>query len=440
MYRDDMQVWKRQVLGLLAALLLVSAGCGGSGGRDEASCVPISGNEKFCLVANSAGDGDGLSRVRALQDITVQVGGESVVVAVRGELGGWVEEEDNLSADGSAWVRDDARVFDGARVEGDAQVSGNAEVSGGAVVRDRAQVSGRTKVFDGAQVSDVARVVDAAVVCSGAKVFGQAQVGGQAVVCGWVPSVFSPAAWDGAGDGAKAARMVAWVQGWSELSLETPLQRAGLGGVGVHVFGDAVISDEAWVIEQAKVFGEADISDQAMVYERAQVFDNSRMADQASVFGSAFVFLRSDSEYVSGISESGEMSFSPVFTEDDMARKTWTDSHCRPHQWSYPRKLVEDTVFLEGLNLSPDCEESPSGKQLVGDRVPTQVYGRSHVFGNSRVWGGSHIFGYAIVAEEARVSGGSEKFVGRLCGSMWINSSKHGGTVVCLGEEESFGR
>ena len=43
-----------------------------------------------------------------------------------GEIGGYVEKEDNLSSSGDAWVYGDARVY------GNAWVSGNAEVSGDA--------------------------------------------------------------------------------------------------------------------------------------------------------------------------------------------------------------------------------------------------------------------------------------------------------------------
>lgn len=53
-----------------------------------------------------------------------------------GELGGYVEKEENISQDGNAWVSGDAWVSGNARVSGDARVSGNAWVS------DDAWVSG----------------------------------------------------------------------------------------------------------------------------------------------------------------------------------------------------------------------------------------------------------------------------------------------------------
>ena len=45
----------------------------------------------------------------------------------KGELGGFIEKEDNLSHDGNAWVSGNAWVYGDARVYGNAQVSGNAD-------------------------------------------------------------------------------------------------------------------------------------------------------------------------------------------------------------------------------------------------------------------------------------------------------------------------
>ncbi len=52
-----------------------------------------------------------------------------------GELGGFVEKEENLSHDGDSWVCGNTRVYGGAMVCGDAVVYGNARVCGGARVK-----------------------------------------------------------------------------------------------------------------------------------------------------------------------------------------------------------------------------------------------------------------------------------------------------------------
>ncbi|WP_420639788.1 hypothetical protein [Candidatus Poriferisocius sp.] len=423
-----MKALRRWGLGVLTALVMVAAGCGGSGGGDEvASCVSPPGNDKFCLVADPAGDG-GLKRVRALRDITVVVDGQPVLVARRGDLGGWVEGEGNLSAGGSAWIAGDAKVFGDARVEDDALVTGFAEVSGGAVVKDRAQVSGQAKVFRRAQVSDQAQVVDAAVVCSAAGVYGNAVVEDEAVVCGRAFRPFAQSGKDAAGSKANVAGMLAWVQGWGELGLEPVWHRAGFGSTGVHVFGDAVISDGAWVFEHAKVFGEAEISDQARVYEHAQVFDDVHVYDNAHVFGNAKVFTYSASKYVSGFNSNGEPTLSSAFEEDYVARQWWTDSQYEPHAWVTSIATVEG-FFESGIPItesiskeSPDWEDnwgSIESELVVSD--PTRVHDYARVHDNALVWGSSQVNGYSEIFQHARASGGATIYGGQLCGTDWVN-------------------
>ena len=61
-------------------------------------------------------------------------------VVTAGDVGGWIEKEDNLSHNGNAWVYgnawvcDNARVCNNARVYGDARVCDNAWVCGDARV------------------------------------------------------------------------------------------------------------------------------------------------------------------------------------------------------------------------------------------------------------------------------------------------------------------
>jgi hypothetical protein len=70
-------------------------------------------------------------------------------IVKKGELGGFVESEKNLSKDGSAWVSDDARVSGNAWVYGDAQVGGSAQVYGSAQVSGASWVGGNARVYGG---------------------------------------------------------------------------------------------------------------------------------------------------------------------------------------------------------------------------------------------------------------------------------------------------
>ena len=106
----------------------------------------------------------------------------------KGELGGFIEKEDNLSHDGNAWVYGDAQVSGNARVYGNAWVSGNAQVSGDARVYGNAWVYGDARVSGNAQVYGDALVYGDAWVYGNAWVSGNAQVYGDARVYGnaWV--------------------------------------------------------------------------------------------------------------------------------------------------------------------------------------------------------------------------------------------------------------
>ena len=79
--------------------------------------------------------GKKLFRIKALIDI------EKYDIKA-GDLGGWVEKEENLSQHGNAWVSGNAMVYGNARVSGDARVYGDARVSGDAWVYGNAWVSG----------------------------------------------------------------------------------------------------------------------------------------------------------------------------------------------------------------------------------------------------------------------------------------------------------
>ena len=93
-----------------------------------------------------------------------------------GELGGYIEKEENLDHNGNAWVYGNALVCGNAQVYGNAQVSDNARVSGNAWVSDNAWV------YDNARVSDNAWVSDDALVSGDARVFGDARVSDNARV------------------------------------------------------------------------------------------------------------------------------------------------------------------------------------------------------------------------------------------------------------------
>lgn len=118
--------------------------------------------------------GHTLHRIKALKDFgPIKVG----------ELGGWIEKEENLSLFDNAWVFDNAmvsgyaRVCDNAIAFGNAAVYSNARVCNNAAVCDKADVFGNSWVCGDAKICGDARVFD------NAKVYGRAEVCGDAKIC-----------------------------------------------------------------------------------------------------------------------------------------------------------------------------------------------------------------------------------------------------------------
>ena len=128
------------------------------------------GTKKYRLTGNHINIGSRiLYQIEALKDF-----GD----VKAGDLGGYIESEENLSQYDNAWVYGDAQVL------GNAQVFDNARVYGNACVFDNARVYGNACVFGNAQVFDNARVYGNACVFDNARVYGNACVFDKAEVYG----------------------------------------------------------------------------------------------------------------------------------------------------------------------------------------------------------------------------------------------------------------
>lgn len=178
-------------------------------------------NKKYELTDDSIQwSGATLYRIRALK---------SFGNVKKGELGGYVESEFNLSHLGSAWIYGDAKVYGRARVIESGKVFCKAQVYGKAIVSKNSRVSYKAHVLGRAIITDLAYVDDSAVVCGKAiikdhaKVYGDAWIGGNAIVrrCSFV------------GGGAEVSHNAEIAVGTPEPFLRTK----------AVIHGDALISD-----------------------------------------------------------------------------------------------------------------------------------------------------------------------------------------------------
>ena len=114
--------------------------------------------KKYEITDIAHPDNPKLHRIRALTDVGTDVH--------KGDLGGFVETEDNLDQEGRAWISEDAIACE------------NAVVCGDAILTDHAVAKGNAYVGKNATVMGDATVQDDAIVCGGL-------LTGKSCVCGY---------------------------------------------------------------------------------------------------------------------------------------------------------------------------------------------------------------------------------------------------------------
>lgn len=186
--------------------------------------------KKFELLKR---ENNGLCRIRALK---------SFGDVIKGDIGGYIEKEENLSHEGNCWVfeeaivRNDARVYEDAQILGKARIANKAEVYGNATVYGDAMVVSKAKVYGNARVGIYATIAD------NAQVFGDALVTGYSYI----------------GDWAK-------------------------------IHGRATIYNYVNIDGEAEVYGVASLEDKVRVRDKAKVFDRARMSGTSVAAGDAVI-------------------------------------------------------------------------------------------------------------------------------------------------------
>ena len=173
-------------------------------------------------------DGHILHRIQAIKDFGS---------VHNGDLGGWIESEDNLSQEGECWVRDEAMVYGNATIQYDAQVYDHADVHGDANICGEARIHGHAKVYGHSHIFWEAQVYDYAEIAGHSNIFGNALIYGHT-----------------------------WIS-----------------GDDVDIYGEARVYDHARVYDKAEIYGNA------MVFGQARIQDRSKICDQAKVYGSAII-------------------------------------------------------------------------------------------------------------------------------------------------------
>ncbi len=206
---------------------------------DDAYDTTSNNGKKYKLTDETSPLGN-MRRIKALRDFAD---------VKKGDLGGFVESEDNLSQYGDCWIYDDAKAIGHSKVIDNAQIRENAVIRDFASVGDRSIVRGKAMVTDIVMIRDNAIVEGCAVVSGIARLSDNAHVSGKAIV-----------------------------QGNTVMSDDS------------SAYGNAVLSGNANILENAVVCGKATMHNgfacgNAMVCGNVNVFDNPTFSGDAVISG-----------------------------------------------------------------------------------------------------------------------------------------------------------
>lgn len=135
--------------------------------------------EKYKLTEELNFDNCTLYRIQATKDFETIAG-----TVHKGDLGGWIESEFNLSQEDNCWVFDETKVYQMAQVNDNAIVAGEAIVKGYAKVFNDATVCEYTLLDDKANIGEYAKIYGNAVVLGKSDIKGCSEIYDFALVRG----------------------------------------------------------------------------------------------------------------------------------------------------------------------------------------------------------------------------------------------------------------
>ncbi|MCI6191384.1 MAG: hypothetical protein MR691_15880 [Clostridium sp.] len=129
-------------------------------------------DKKYELIES---DIKGLYRIKALKDFGY---------VKKGDIGGYVENPNNLSHKGNCWVYNNAKICDNAIIYGNAEVwdyaviDGNARIYGNSQIRDCAVIDGNAQIHGDSEILNYAIIRDNALIYGDSVISGNAFIGG----------------------------------------------------------------------------------------------------------------------------------------------------------------------------------------------------------------------------------------------------------------------
>lgn len=278
-------------------------------------------------------DGSVLHRIRAVRDF---------YYAKAGELGGYIEKEENLSHKGICWVKNNAMVFDNAKVYGNAIISVNAKVRDNAEVFGCAEVSKNAIVKDNAKIYDDASVFGDVEVKGESRVYEHAKIRDKAVICDHA-KVYDHAYVSMAATIKDNAEVFGWVD----------IKGAAVIAESAKVYDEAKAYRSSRIAGRARVFGKACLGGSTNVYDDARVYGDTTTEGNVTLFMDADVSGNDDYLFIDGVGSDGSYNNITFFkTRTDKKIGVRTMHFCEPssNYWTSQYFLGDLNEFEKEIN------------------------------------------------------------------------------------------
>lgn len=378
-------------------------------------------------------EGHTLHRIKALKDFAD---------VKKGDLGGFVESEENLSQDGLCWVYDEGEAYENSVVREDAKIKGHskvigseiygsAEVSGyarviGSHVSDNSKICGDAQVWDSgisenAVIKDDARVRVSSF-SGNAEISGEAQAFYEVTASGDVKisegkyfcGEFINGNFITAGNREKPKKYeltdetievsghtlhrIRALREFPTNNYQSNVEKGELGGF-VESEDNLSQSDYSWLFDNAKCYGNARVMDGAFATDEAEICDNASLSQYAEVHGSAV--LRDNARVYGNANVWGSAEINDNATVCDFA------------------EVNENACLYDNAKVYGHAE-------ITDDATVSQ---------NARVYEGALVKNMSCVSEDARICGNSKiTECSQVLGNSYVDEGRITGTVNYYGD------
>lgn len=309
-------------------------------------------NKKYEITQYAKDEfGTVLFRIRALKDFAD---------VKAGDLGGYVENENNLSQEGKCWIYDKSKVSKEAHVTGNAKIINSSHVSDNAIISDSAYIN-RSYIMGNTKVKECARV-------NSSLVYGSGVIKGNSRVTANIS-----------------------FNGLIDDDVIISGSRVNISGNDIQIRDNARITGDVRIEDNVLVRGNALIKDRAFLSGDCNLYGNCEISDDVTINGFSVV---KDNAIIKGSSKlCGNIRVCDNATIMDNAI-------------IYDNVEISDSAVIRGNSqISGNAKVCGNAKVFGNAKVNDQalITDFSQVKGNATICDYARIGGKAIITERAKV-------------------------------------